>query len=68
MAVLEVILLVLGGALVAEGLLYALFPDQARRLVELAGQMTRETLRMGGLVALAAGVAVFWLARLVGGG
>lgn len=63
---LEVILLVLGGALVAEGLFYALFPDQARRMVELMAQTSPETLRMAGLGALALGVLIFWLARTVG--
>lgn len=67
MAFVEVILLVLGGALVAEGLFYALFPDQARRMVEMVGQMTPEMLRMGGVGALALGVLLFWLARTLGG-
>lgn len=62
----EVILLVLGGALVAEGLLYALFPDQARRMVEMMAQINPETLRMSGIGALALGVFLFWLARSVG--
>ncbi len=63
MAIVEVILLVLGGALVAEGLFYALFPDQARRMVEMVGKMPPDTLRIGGIVALALGVLVFWIAR-----
>ena len=63
MAIVEVILLVLGGALVAEGLFYALFPDQARRMIEMVGQMPPDTLRIGGIVALALGVLVFWIAR-----
>ncbi|MEM1285799.1 MAG: DUF2065 domain-containing protein [Pseudomonadota bacterium] len=68
MAIVEVLLLVLGGALVAEGLLYALFPDQARRMVELVSQIGPEQLRIAGITALAVGVLVFWLARQVGGG
>lgn len=60
---LELILLVLGGALVAEGLFYALFPGQARRMVERVGQLSPEVLRIGGIIALAIGVFVFWLAR-----
>lgn len=66
MAIVEVILLVLGGALVAEGLFYALFPDQARRMVEMVGQLSPESLRIGGVAALALGVLVFWLARSLG--
>jgi uncharacterized protein YjeT (DUF2065 family) len=65
--VVEVILLVLGGALVAEGLFYALFPGQARRMVEMVGQLPADALRVGGVVALALGVLVFWLARSFGG-
>ena len=66
MAIAEVILLVLGGALVAEGLCYALFPDQARRMVELVGKMSTDTLRVAGVGALAVGVLVFWVARMMG--
>ena len=60
---LELILLVLGGALVAEGLFYALFPEQARRMVETIGQLSPEALRIGGIIGLAIGVFLFWLAR-----
>lgn len=66
MAIVEVILLVLGGALVAEGLFYALFPDQARRLVEMVSQISPDQLRIGGVASLAIGVLVFWLARTLG--
>lgn len=66
MAVVEVILLVLGGALVAEGLFYALFPGQAKRMVEMVGQMPPDALRIGGVVGLATGVFLFWLARSFG--
>ena len=64
---LEVILLVLGGALVAEGLFYALFPGQARRMVEMVGKLSPDMLRIGGVGALALGVALFWLARALAG-
>ena len=63
---LELLLLVLGGALVAEGLFYALFPQQALRMLDLARQLPVNTLRVGGVVALALGVALFYLARTVG--
>ena len=68
MAILEVVLLVLGGALVAEGLFYALFPDQARRMAQMVPTFSPDMLRLGGLGALVAGVLLFWLARAVGGG
>jgi uncharacterized protein len=60
---LELILLVLGGALVAEGLFYALLPDQAKRMAQAALQMQPQFLRIMGVVALALGVGLFWLAR-----
>lgn len=66
MAIVEVILLVLGGALVAEGLFYALFPNKARRMVELVAQISPDQLRIGGVASLAIGVLVFWLARSLG--
>lgn len=63
---LELLLLVLGGALVAEGLFYALFPQAALRMLEVARQLPPGTLRIGGVVALAAGVGLFYLARTLG--
>ena len=66
MAIVEVLLLVLGGALVAEGLLYALVPNAARRMVEMVGSMSADALRVGGVACLALGVLVFWLARGLG--
>ena len=66
MAIVEVLLLVLGGALVAEGLLYGLFPNMARRMVEMVGTLSPDALRIGGVVCLALGVLVFWIARSLG--
>lgn len=53
----------LGLVLVIEGLLLALFPDGLKRMV--AEIMTRPSpsLRVGGVVSAAIGVAVVWLVR-----
>ena len=53
----------LGLVLVLEGLLYALAPDLAKRLAESVRDIPSDTLRTGGIAALALGVAVVWLAR-----
>ena len=52
-----------GLVLVFEGLLYAVSPGLVRRLLEFAGTVPEQTLRMGGLVAAIAGVGIVWLAR-----
>lgn len=53
----------LGLVLVIEGVLYALFPGRARAMMETISATPEETLRMIGLAAMAAGVAVVWAAR-----
>ncbi|MBV6658902.1 MAG: DUF2065 domain-containing protein [Devosiaceae bacterium] len=60
---LELIVLVLGGALVAEGLFYALFPGAARQMLAMVEQMNPQTLRVAGVVSLAIGVGLFYVAR-----
>lgn len=57
------LLAALGLVLVLEGLLYGLAPGLARRLAEAARVTPEEQLRVGGIVAVAVGVAVVWLAR-----
>ena len=53
-----------GLVLAIEGVLYALSPGFARRaLLELLSATPEETLRLIGLAAMAAGVAVVWAAR-----
>ncbi len=56
-------LVALGLVLVIEGLLWALAPALGRRLLESAAQMPDQSLRVGGAVAIAAGVGVVWLVR-----
>jgi uncharacterized protein YjeT (DUF2065 family) len=48
---------------VIEGLLFAAFPEAARRVVELVGKTPDQTLRTVGIVSAVFGVAVVWLVR-----
>jgi uncharacterized protein YjeT (DUF2065 family) len=49
--------------LVLEGLLWAVSPSAMKRAAALALGLADEQLRIGGLVAVALGVAVVWLVR-----
>ncbi|WP_029007264.1 DUF2065 domain-containing protein [Azospirillum halopraeferens] len=49
--------------LVIEGALYALFPGTMRRVIAEALILPEGSLRLGGLCAAAAGVAIVWLLR-----
>jgi uncharacterized protein YjeT (DUF2065 family) len=52
-----------GLVLVIEGLLWALAPGLAARLLQLAASTPEQQLRTGGAIAMAFGVFVVWLAR-----
>lgn len=52
-----------GLLLVLEGAIYALFPEQMKRIAARALQTPAETLRMAGLGSAALGVAVVWMVR-----
>ncbi|MGE0502954.1 MAG: DUF2065 domain-containing protein [Rhizobiaceae bacterium] len=52
-----------GLVLVIEGLVYGGFPSLARRLASEVLSTPEATLRIAGIVAVAAGVGVVWLAR-----
>lgn len=53
----------LGLVLVIEGLLWALAPRLAFKLLLKASEMPEASLRMAGALAVTAGVAIVWLAR-----
>lgn len=55
----------LGLVLVIEGVLYSLFPGHVKTMMEMARSLPEETMRLFGLMAVAAGVTVVWLARLL---
>jgi len=62
----SLLLLGIGLVLVIEGLVFALAPSRLEDLLEALRQMPVETRRMVGLGAVAAGVALIWLAGPVG--
>lgn len=53
----------LGLAIAIEGILYALFPDGMRRMMERTLALPPQVIRVTGLVAALAGVGLVWLAR-----
>jgi uncharacterized protein YjeT (DUF2065 family) len=53
----------LGLVLVIEGVIYGGFPNLARRLASQVFDAPENTLRIGGLLAIAAGVGIVWLSR-----
>ena len=62
----EVALLAIGLVLIVEGLVYALAPSLIEDLLDRLRTLPLETRRMTGLVALAAGVLLVWLAKTFG--
>ena len=61
-----VTLLAIGLVLIVEGLVYALAPSLIEDLLDMLRALPLETRRMMGLAALAAGVALVWLAKSLG--
>jgi uncharacterized protein len=59
------ILNALGLVLVIEGLTYVLVPRQLKRMLVHLQEMSEDQLRVMGTVALAIGVAVVWIARIL---
>lgn len=53
----------IGLVLVIEGIVYAGFPRLARKLASEVLSTPENVLRIGGLVAIAAGVGVVWMIR-----
>ncbi len=59
----ELLLAAFGLYLVIEGGLLALFPHIVPRIAAMAQRLPPSTLRAGGVVAVAVGVAIIWLVR-----
>lgn len=57
------VLLAIGLVLAIEGALYAAFPGGVKRMMEIGRTLPDQNLRVGGMVALVAGVALVWLVR-----
>ena len=55
----------LGLVFVIEGLLYALVPGHLKAMMQAVQKLSDDQLRIGGVAAMAAGVAVVWLVRVV---
>ena len=53
----------LGLVLAIEGALYAAFPGGVQKMMRQAVTTPERSLRLGGLVALAAGVFIVWAVR-----
>ncbi len=60
------IILAIGLVLCFEGLVFALAPLRMERILEALREITPEQRRMIGLVALAIGVALIWIAKSLG--
>lgn len=65
MNVISAVVLAIGLVLSLEGLVFALAPSRLEDVLDALRKMSPETRRMIGLAALAAGVALIWLARLL---
>lgn len=50
--------------LVIEGILYALFPDAMKRMMESVMSMPSSSIRSAGLFSAIVGVGIVWLIRL----
>jgi len=59
-------ILALGLVLIVEGLVYALAPSLIEDLLAALRQLSLETRRMVGVGALACGIALVWLASVLG--
>lgn len=57
------LIVALGLVLAIEGTMYALAPQSMLSMIRRMLETSPETLRIGGVVALAIGVAIVWLAR-----
>jgi uncharacterized protein YjeT (DUF2065 family) len=53
----------IGLVFVIEGLLWSLWPGLGRKLLEATADAPESSLRVGGAVAVALGVAIVWLVR-----
>lgn len=57
------VLMALGLVFVIEGLLYALVPARLRAMMGAMQKLSDDQMRIGGIMAMAIGVAVVWLVR-----
>jgi len=62
----ETALLALGLVLILEGLVYALAPSLIEQLLAALKQMPEDTRRIIGVVAIAIGLFLVWIAKALG--
>ena len=60
------LLLAVGLVLAVEGLVFALLPGRLEDIVRAISEMPHEARRLIGLIALALGVVLIWIARTIG--
>ena len=58
----------IGLVFVFEGLIYAIAPGRMKQVMKMAGHLPEDILRITGLVAIAAGVLIVWMARSLSSG
>ncbi len=59
----QALLMALGLVFVIEGLLYALVPAQLKAMMQTVQKLSDDQLRIGGVAAMATGVAAVWMVR-----
>ncbi|SDR36138.1 DUF2065 domain-containing protein [Pseudovibrio sp. Tun.PSC04-5.I4] len=57
----------LGLVLVVEGVVYALAPGHLKEFMRKAQDIPEQSLRIGGVAAIALGVLIVWLVRSISG-
>ncbi|EEA95494.1 conserved hypothetical protein [Pseudovibrio sp. JE062] len=57
----------LGLVLVVEGVVYALAPGHLKEFMRKAQEIPDQSLRLGGVAAMALGVLIVWLVRSLSG-
>lgn len=57
------LLVALGLVFVIEGLIWAIIPGYARRMLEAVNEMPESTVRAAAVFSIAAGVIIVWLVR-----
>lgn len=62
----ETVFLALGLVLIVEGLAYALAPSLVEQMLEMLRMLPEATRRNVGLLAIALGVVLVWIARTLG--
>ena len=62
----ETVFLALGLVLIVEGLAYALAPSLVEQMLEMLRMLPEVTRRNVGLLAIALGVVLVWIARTLG--